>query len=323
MEISCAFATSLSTPEHVALAERLGYRRAWCYDSPALYPDVWVTLALAAERTSRIGLGPGVLIPSLRHPMANAAAIATLVHLAPGRVAVALGSGFTGRLTLGQRPLKWSFVEAYVRALKGLLAGEEVEWEGGVMRMLQPEGFAPPRPIAVPLLIGAAGPKGLAAARALADGVFTTQPVAGFAWAAQLVTGTVLEEGEDPGSERVIAAAGHAAAVAYHGAYERGGLSGIDALPGGAAWREQVERVPARSRHLAIHEGHLIAPNPIDRTVLNGEVLARYGRALDAATWRERLKRWEAEGTTEIAYQPAGPDIPRELTAFARMAGIA
>ncbi len=42
LEISCAFATSLDTPEHVAVAERLGYRRAWCYDSPALYPDVWI-----------------------------------------------------------------------------------------------------------------------------------------------------------------------------------------------------------------------------------------------------------------------------------------
>ncbi|HMO53405.1 MAG TPA: hypothetical protein PJ994_02785 [Tepidiformaceae bacterium] len=40
MEISCAFATSLDTPEHVADAERFGYRRAWLYDSPALYPDV-------------------------------------------------------------------------------------------------------------------------------------------------------------------------------------------------------------------------------------------------------------------------------------------
>jgi 5,10-methylenetetrahydromethanopterin reductase len=58
MDISCAFATSLETPEHIVLAERLGYQRAWCYDSPALYADVWMTLARAAERTSVIGLGP-------------------------------------------------------------------------------------------------------------------------------------------------------------------------------------------------------------------------------------------------------------------------
>src|SRR5581483_4490954 len=110
MDLSCAFATSVDTPEHIALAERLGYRRAWCYDSPALYPDVWMTLARAAERTSRIELGPGVLIPSLRHPMTNAAAIATLAQLAPGRVVVGVGAGFTGRVALGQRPLAWAGV---------------------------------------------------------------------------------------------------------------------------------------------------------------------------------------------------------------------
>jgi 5,10-methylenetetrahydromethanopterin reductase len=100
--LSCAFATSMATPDHVAMAESLGYERAWLYDSPALYPDVWVTLARAADRTSTIGLGPGVLIPSLRHPMTNAAAIATLSAIAPGRVAVAIGSGFTGRYILGK-----------------------------------------------------------------------------------------------------------------------------------------------------------------------------------------------------------------------------
>ena len=57
-------------------------RRAWFYDSPALYTDVWVQLCRAAERTERIALGPGVTVPSLRHPMTTAAAIATLVDLA-------------------------------------------------------------------------------------------------------------------------------------------------------------------------------------------------------------------------------------------------
>ena len=105
MDISCAFATSSDTPAHVQLAETLGYRRAWLYDSPALYPDVWMILTRCAERTSRIGLGPGVLVPSLRHPMVNAAAIAELADQAPGRVAVAIGAGFTGRFTLGKRPM--------------------------------------------------------------------------------------------------------------------------------------------------------------------------------------------------------------------------
>jgi hypothetical protein len=56
MDISCAFPPVPETPEHIALAERLGYRRAWVYDTPALQLDVWATLARAAERTRRIEL---------------------------------------------------------------------------------------------------------------------------------------------------------------------------------------------------------------------------------------------------------------------------
>ena len=93
LDISCAFATSMATPDHVAHAEALGFRRAWLYDSPALYPDVWMTLAECARRTSTIELGPGVAIPSLRHPMVTAAAVATLCDLAPGRVNLAIGVG--------------------------------------------------------------------------------------------------------------------------------------------------------------------------------------------------------------------------------------
>src|SRR5580765_318345 len=128
MDISCAFATSMQTAEHVHVAEELGFVRAWAYDSPALYPDVWMQLALAAARTTTIGLGPAVLVPSLRHPMTNAAAIATLVDLAPGRVAVAFGAGFTGRYVLGQKPMRWTDVGDYVRALKALLRGETTDW---------------------------------------------------------------------------------------------------------------------------------------------------------------------------------------------------
>src|SRR5689334_15163953 len=105
IDVSVAFPPGRATPDHVALAEKLGFRRAWLYDSPALFHDVWMTLALAAERTTRIGLGPAVLVPSLRHPLTNAAAALTLVDLAPGRVSLAVGAGYTARHLLGQRAL--------------------------------------------------------------------------------------------------------------------------------------------------------------------------------------------------------------------------
>src|SRR5918912_1598818 len=113
MEISCAFPTTLDSPDHVAIAEELGFERAWLYDTPQQSPDVWMTLALAADRTERIGLGPGVLVPTLRHPMVNAAATAALVAMAPGRVAVAFGTGFTGRRAMGYGAIRWAYMDRY------------------------------------------------------------------------------------------------------------------------------------------------------------------------------------------------------------------
>src|ERR1700694_4861590 len=69
MKVSCQFATSLDSPQRIAIAETLGYDRAWLHDTPQQSPDVWMMLALAAERTDRIGLGPSLLVPAPRRPM--------------------------------------------------------------------------------------------------------------------------------------------------------------------------------------------------------------------------------------------------------------
>lgn len=324
MDVSCALATSLNTPEHIAEAESLGYARAWCYDSPPLYPDVWMELALAATKTSRIGLGPAVLVPHLRHVQTNAAAIATLEALAPGRVNVAVGSGFTGRLAMGKRPMPWGEVRAYVAALRSLLAGDEVEWDGTVLKMLQTEGFAPRRPLSVPILVAVGGPKGLAVAEAVSDGVILTGAIGNvdagkLSRVLQTTSGTVLEPGEDAGSARSLAAAGHVAALAYHFAYENGFA---DRLPDGAEYARTIDAIPPERRHLVVHEGHLVAMNEIDRRFVTGEFMAQAGIAAEAETWRAKLVEMESRGVTEVVYQPAGPDIPRELHAFAAVAGL-
>jgi 5,10-methylenetetrahydromethanopterin reductase len=323
LDISCAFATSPATPDHIAIAEDLGYRRAWCYDSPALYADVWMTLALAAARTSSIGLGPAVLVPSLRHPMVNAAAIATLAGLAPGRVAVAIGAGFTGRYPLGKRPMRWSEVAEYLGVLRALLRGEEARWEGAVIKMLHPDRFVPDRPITdVPILVAAGGARGLAVAQKLGDGVFVVGvPPTGDelpAWRALLGFGTVLGDGEAVTDERVLDAAGHGLAIAFHATYERAGAQGVDALSGGQRWRAAIEEIAEDRRHLAIHQDHLVKVTERDYpAVLEGADLLPVVTLTGTATeLRERVEQMTARGITEIAYQPAGGDIPGELERF-------
>jgi 5,10-methylenetetrahydromethanopterin reductase len=206
-------------------------------------------------------------------------------------------------------------VTEYVRVLRALLRGGQADWEGGVVQMLHPEGFGARRPIEVPFVIAAAGPKGIAAAHAVGDGVFGAPiPIPGFDWSVVLTFGTVLAEGEDPASPRVLAAAGHAAPVLFHWALENRRL---DVLPNGEAWAAAYADVPPRVRHLALHDRHLVAVNGRDRPFVTGPFLREQQLALTRSEWRERLAMLEQAGATEIAYQPAGPEIVKELEAFA------
>ena len=92
--------------------------------------------------------------------------------------------------------MRWADVVEYVQQVQALLRGEEVEVDGAKVAMIHGDGQAPPRPIDVPWLIGAGGPKGLDAARQLDAGVFATGPTPGFDWSALLWFGTVLGDGE-------------------------------------------------------------------------------------------------------------------------------
>jgi 5,10-methylenetetrahydromethanopterin reductase len=314
MEISCAIAPGPDSPAHIEHAESLGFTRAWVYDSPAVYYDPYMTLALAAGRTSRIGLGPGVLIPSLRHPMTTASAMATLENLAPGRTFLAVGAGNTGRVTLGQRPLRWSDVRIYLAALKELLAGSAVEYEGALMQFILPadrevEGLAD-----IPIVVGSDGPKGLAVAKEFADGVIGAQAHPDFAWSATLVAGTVLEEGEDFTSSRAVAAAGPMLTAWLHYAYE--GQVPLGDEPAVAAWAAELDAIPAARRHLEMHREHLVGVLDRDRPLITPERMGQGTLTGGPGVIRQRVDELAASGITEVVYQPAGPDIHRELAAF-------
>lgn len=194
MRLSCALAPTMQSPEHIECAETLGYSHAWLFDTPQQSPDVWTILGLAATRTHSIGLGPGVAVPSLRHPVVTAAATQTLASLAPGRVAVAFGTGYTSRKAMGQEGVTWNFLRHYVETFRDLVQGEETEWEGSPVRLLDsPDGF---RSAAadVPIVIAATGPRGGEEAKSMnADGLMnfgTVSPgMANFDWTVLLVGG--------------------------------------------------------------------------------------------------------------------------------------
>lgn len=120
MELNCSFAPTIATPDHIVLAEKLGYSRAFVFDSPALYADPIVTVALAAARTTRIKLGIAVVTAHARHFVSNASMIAHLATLAPGRIEIGVGTGFTSAVLLGRRPSRWGGSRAICRCAAGV-----------------------------------------------------------------------------------------------------------------------------------------------------------------------------------------------------------
>jgi 5,10-methylenetetrahydromethanopterin reductase len=325
MQISCGLVPSLDVVEHAKVAEQLGYERAWLYDSPAIYLDIWVSLARIAEHTTRIGLGTAVLVPSLRSVIATASAMASIEAAAPGRLVCGFGTGATARWTLGKNALTLAETGEYLRQLRALLRGEVVEVDGERVQMSHLPRFSPPRPIDIPILLSALGPKGMALTHEVADGIMTVGfGIGGYARSAQLVVGTVLDPGEPLTSPRVQDSAGPWYAILAHGAWESS-PEAVDGFPGGAEWRAKLESMrPEGERHLTVHEGHATTVTDLDRILVEaaGDGIVGLGWVAEADAIRAKLAEAEVAGSTEIIFAPSGPDIERELRVFAEVAGL-
>jgi 5,10-methylenetetrahydromethanopterin reductase len=320
------------TPDHIALAEELGFGAAWVYDSPLLYHDPFATLARAADRTSRIGLGIGVVVPGLRAPAATAAGLRTLAALAPGRVRAAVGAGFTGRFTLGLGPVPIRRLARELEDVRGLLAGQErAHVEGGApirdMPVPGAEGDG-----AVPLYVSCRGPRAQALARDRGDGAMTgiLYPGglhllrAGIGEGITLTVhavGAVAGDGEALDSPRLRAAVGPVVGVAFHAFAEQPWrLEGLpDALRERA--RAYIDAVEAAHggprRHQALHRGHLVeVVLPQDEAVIDAGTIAAMSFTGTAAQLRERAEGLAADGVDELAVQPGG-DVPDGLRRLA------
>ncbi|MFI6377114.1 LLM class flavin-dependent oxidoreductase [Streptomyces sp. NPDC050546] len=313
-ELSCGLPPGPDFADLAVLAEESGYARVWIYDSAPLWEDPFVHLALAARRTTRIGLATSVLVPDQRSVMTMASGISTLARLAPGRFRACFGTGFTARLALGQPPMRLDDFAAYVRAVRGLLAGDTVLLDGEPARMLHAPGLTADRPVDVPVWLSVFGPRGTALADGLADGIIGRPHPA--LPTATIVSGTVLDDGEDAGCARVREAVGPWRVVEWHDAYARGGAEAVDAKPGGRAWREALEKAAeAGERRLLTFEGHVT--HLTDRGRLLLEHIDTTTMVGDAARLARKLARLGEIGFQEIIYTPTGPDVRRELRAFA------
>jgi 5,10-methylenetetrahydromethanopterin reductase len=158
---------------HAALAEQVGFESAWIIDSQLLCREVFVTLAACIARTTRLRLATGVTQPTTRHASVTASAIATLNEMAPGRVMLGLGSGFSSLLTIGKRAARIREVEEFAATLHQLLDAGRAMFDDGVETGLNWVS----QPTGVPIHIAASGPRMTSSAGRVGDGAILLQGI--------------------------------------------------------------------------------------------------------------------------------------------------
>ena len=334
MDMGICVASHVGDIGYVERAEELGYSHAWLADSQMLWSDCYAALALAADRTSRINLGTGVAVTGTRPAPVNAAAIATINALAPGRTFCGVGAGNTAMRVMGLPPQRIAAYDAYLSELKPLLKGEEALHgaEGSPIRHIMPDKGFVNFEDDIPLYVSGFGPRSLALAGKHGDGAVLAPPEFGAGLAqlwhmmeagaesggrtldrerfylTALTMMVVLEEGEAKDSERVKSQCGAMAMAAVHYSYDQYrnfGHQPPNALAG--IWTDYtalLESFPAERRHQRIHAGHNCWVLPEEERFLTPEVLAASSMIGTADELIERLRDLADGGLDQVMILP-------------------
>jgi len=334
MEFGISYPARPDAWKDLVIAEDHGFTHCWFYDSQMIYSDVYACMALAAEHTTKIKLATGVAIPSNRIAPVTAHSIATINQLAPGRAILGIGTGFTGRNTMGLPPVPLNTTREHIQMCRTLLRGEEVLYREGKrerwIKFLHPSHGYINLKEPIPIYLAANGPKALELTGEVADGWLTTlsdpasfkknltivehgatkagRQIPNFP-VAVLSTGCVLRPGESITSPRVVERVGPLAIVALHALWERSAVA--TDLP--APLQQLYDRynneyvanlkTPADRRYLEVHEGHLIYLKPGEEQYMNEALIRGFSLTGTGEEIIARLKALEAVGLKQIVIQ--------------------
>jgi 5,10-methylenetetrahydromethanopterin reductase len=172
--VGMCFDRSLPAPFVVEVAEALD---AASVDQLWVIEDCFYTAgislaATALARTESLTVGLGILPAVARNPAITAMELATLANLAPGRVLAGIGHGVQEWMEqMGVRtPSPLTTLDEVIAIVRRLLHGESVTLDGSQFTMKDVTLDAPPTQ-PPPVLAGVRGPKSLALAGRVADGV--------------------------------------------------------------------------------------------------------------------------------------------------------
>ena len=152
------------TADFIAKCEDAGFSGVGVHDHQHSGRDVFLTLALSAERTSRLTLYPATSNPVTRHPMVLASLAHSLEEIAPERVRLTVAPGYLAVGNIGRPRATVAAMRRSILTIRRLLRGETVEFNGVETRLRNVSD--PPTPV----LMTAAGPRMVELAGEVADG---------------------------------------------------------------------------------------------------------------------------------------------------------
>ncbi|WP_420450684.1 LLM class flavin-dependent oxidoreductase [Ilumatobacter sp.] len=125
---------ALDVADLAEVAEDSGWDGLFVWE-PVWGVDAWISLALAAVRTSRIRLGTMLTPPSRRRPWELAGQVATVDRVSSGRAVLSVGLGATdsGFEAFGEecdRRVRAELMDECLEIVCGLWAGQPVDHDG-------------------------------------------------------------------------------------------------------------------------------------------------------------------------------------------------
>jgi probable F420-dependent oxidoreductase len=190
--------------ELMQLAESQGFEYGWTYDSHVLWQESFPLLTLAVQATSTLKLGHCVTNPGTREPTVLASGYATLHDISNGRMAMGIGRGDSAVRYIGDQPVKVAEFERRCRMVKEFMNGRPVDWND---KELQLKWVRPELPD-IPMWVAGYGPKALAVAGRVGDGVIIqlADPVI-IQWIMDTARKAAAEAGRDPSELKCIVSA--------------------------------------------------------------------------------------------------------------------
>ncbi|WP_231505173.1 LLM class flavin-dependent oxidoreductase [Cellulomonas sp. URHE0023] len=158
-------------------AEALGFAEIWVVEDLPFRGGIAQAGAVLAG-TERIRVGVGILPAAVRNPAFAAMEASTLAELYPGRLVLGVGHGMTGWVRqVGAWPASpLTMLDEHVSAVRALLHGSSVTVDGRYVQLDAVQLHSPPS-VVPPVLAGVRGPRSLALAGRVADGVVLAEPV--------------------------------------------------------------------------------------------------------------------------------------------------